>query len=321
MKTVLKNISFCLFSLFLITNIFIFTSCGDGNKNDEQIEKEDQCTYCQDEQYDNSCIDGSECNGKEIKYTHLLGNGNYQCRNFMVDEATGYVEDKAQVYLNEAKTYMNKQISEFENMLKGNSNAQTYFADYINNIKNVNYKLNPNVGMDLPIKSINNYVKPICVDIVKNISSPLNQKRMIRCYEAMTIRAKKDCYGNKLNADAQQEYEENKSWVIENWQGMHRVTGTQQPFDLGADMDNGFMQITEAMDTFLAEAAVNMGIPVEILRNFINQTFVIPGLNAPHDYVDQAIPHSCLYIEPIVKAMDEAAPLQRTNMVMNNCSI
>ncbi len=311
MKTVLKNISFCLFSLFLITNIFMFTSCGNGNRNDEPIEKEDQCTYCQDEQYDNSCIDGSECNGKEIKYTHLLGNGNYQCRNFMVETNKSLADDNVPIYINEAKNYVNNLV----NKLKQASQGTTYFNEYINKMNGINYVVDNSTGIDFVINQINDYSLPVCVDIVKNISSPINQNRMIRCYEAMTIQAKKEGYGDNFNTDAQEEYEENKSWVIENWQGLHNVTGTQQPFDLGADMDNGFTQITEGMDTLLAEAAGNMGngITVEALRHAINISLNVESLDAIHDYYKRALSahKSCIPSElgDIVEAMDEAAPL------------
>lgn len=261
---------------------------------------------------------------------HTIGNGNYQFRNFMYEN--GFVDEKVKNSLNDAKSYRNVMLGNLNKSLEGNSEAQSYFADYIANLESVQFRnrgsdLNP-VDIDAPIVTLNEHHKPIMVEIVKNINTPLDQDRFIRYYESLTNEAYKHGFGSNFNNDAVETYEMQKSEVIRKWAGMHRVTGTIQLFDIEADMNSGYTKISNRMDQLLTEAASNIGngVTLEHLRSVVNNSFIINSLDAIHDSTIQA--HylaGCMSLETegtIVEAMDEVkSPLTQTNMVMNERSL
>lgn len=288
MKTVLKNITFILFSLFLITNIFMFTSCGDGNGNDEPIEKEDQCEYCDDEQYDNTCVDGSECIYNERFYK--IGNGDYEFRDFMYD---AMAKEAATLAVNDAQSHVNVIMDKFEQSLNGNSSAQAYFADYIQNMKSVEYEVNNTFGIDNVIDKINDSHKPLFVDVIRNLD-PLEQKQYIVYTEALNAHVYGGKYGNydSINQNYNKETEETqRRWEVWNPNG--------KPFEIvfgneGLTTESA-KAITDAMNALHEKAADRMGhgITAEMLRHAVNIALTVPGLKVVDDSNSRALHTTC----------------------------
>ena len=324
--TKIKNLLNKLALVTMLVLIMFTFSCG--GKGDNIV---DNCKYCEDQLEDNSCINGSECGGEEITVpgaADIETIGNYQFPNFP-DETGNDVNKKAGTLLNNTQSYMNVMLGNLKASLKGNPEAEAYFADYINNLNSIKYASNNTTGIDPVINDLNACHKPIFVEIVKHINTALGQDRFIRYNEAFDTKCYEDGWGSNLNDDAQSECDKQKSEVIRKWAGMHRVTGTEQPFDIEADMNSGYTNILLGMDELFAEAAANIGhgVTAEHLRIIKNGSNIIKYLDARHDFYGRALHEmsSCVSLEQqgtIVEAMDEVkAPLTQTNMVMNERSL
>ena len=304
MKTVLKNITFILFSLFLITNIFMFTSCGDGN--DEPIEKEDQCEYCDDEQYDNTCVDGTECIYNERFYK--IGNGDYEFRDFLY--TSGMVDEKAASAVNDAQSHMNVMMDKFEQSLNGNSSAQAYFADYIQNMESIEYELDSLSGIDPVINKINHFSKPLFVDVIRNLD-PLERDQYIVYHRALNAHVYGGKHGNYTD-DVYQNYNEEQEETQRLWE-VWNPNG--KPFEIvfgneGLTTESA-TDITNAMNKLHEKAADRMGhgITAEMLRHAVNNALTVPGLKVVDDAFSRGLHTECVALSngTIVDAMDEEA--------------
>lgn len=314
-----------------VGSVLSFNSCGDKEQIHGGNPVEDQCVYCDDEKIDNSCVNGSECGGEEISVpeaSDIETIGNYKFPNF--PEETGMIDQQAATILNNAKSYMYVILGDLNESLKGNSAAQAYFADYINNLNSIKYERNNTTGIDPVINQLNRFHKTIFVEIVKNINTPLKQKRFVRYYKAFDMKTYEDGWGNNLdaNTDIKEKCEQQRTRIINEWIGLHNVTGTEQPFDIEEDMNCGYTNISQDMDRLLEEAATNIGhgVTAKHLSIIKNGSNIIKYLDAKHDLHAQALHNmsSCVSLETqgtIDEAMDEAAPLTQTNMVMNERSL
>lgn len=316
----------------LAGSVLSFNSCGDkeqihGGNPVEEIK--DQCGYCDDEKIDNSCVDGSECGGKTIpEASDIETIGNYKFPNF--PQETGKIDEKAATTLNNAKSYMNVILGDLNKSLEGNSAAQAYFADYINNLKSIEYEKNNTTGIDPVINDLNEYHKRIFVEIVKNINTPLDQNRLTRYYKALDVKIYEEGWGNNLdaNTDIKEKCEQQRTRIINEWIGLHNVTGSTQLFDIENDMNCGYTEILNDMDRLLEEAATNIGhgVTAKHLSIIKNGSNIIKYLDAKHDFYGQALHDmsSCVSLEAqgtIDEAMDEVSPLTQTNMMMNERSL
>lgn len=294
-----------------VGSVLSFNSCGEK----EQIHGadnpvEDQCVYCDDEKNDNSCVNGSECEcGCFIETI-----GNYKFPNFL--EETGMIDEQAATILNNAKSYMNVILGDLNESLEGNAAAKAYFADYIKNLESIEYKRDNTFGIDKVINKLNEYHKTIFVEIVKNINTPLDQNRLTRYYKALDMKIYEDGWGDNLDAhtDIKEKCEQQRTRIINEWIGLHNVTGTEQPFDIENDMNCGYTEILEDMYRLLEEAATNIGhgVNAEHLSIIKSGSNIIKYLDAKHDLHAQALHTSCVSLETqgtIDEAMDEAAPL------------
>ena len=295
----------------LAGSVLSFNSCGEK----EQIHGadnpvEDQCVYCDDEKNDNSCVNGSEC-GCFIETI-----GNYKFPNF--PQETGMIDEKAATTLSNAKSYMNVILGDLNESLKDNSAAQAYFADYINNLNSIEYEKNNTTGIDPVINDLNEYHKRIFVEIVKNINTPLNQNRLTRYYKAFDMKIYEDGWGNNLdaNTDIKEKCEQQRTRIINEWIGLHNVTGTEQLFDIEEDMNCGYTNISQDMYRLLEEAATNIGhgVTAEHLSIIKSGSNIIKYLDAKHDFYGRALHNmsSCVSLETqgtIDEAMDEVSPL------------
>lgn len=322
--TKMKNLLNKLALVTMLVLIMFTFSCG--GKGDNPV---DNCKYCNDELEDNSCIDGSECGGEEITVpsaADIETIGNYQFPNF--PDETGMIDQQVKTLLSNTQSYMNVMLGNLEASLKDNPEARAYFDDYIKNLSSIEYASNNTTGIDPVINDLNACHKPIFVEIVKHINTPLNQNRFIRYYKAFDVKMYEEGWGSNFNDDAKYECDKQKEEVNNEWIGLHRVTGAVQPFDIEADMNNGYTKISQEMDELLAQAAANIGhgVTAENLRIIKNGSNIIKYLDARHDFYGRALHEmsSCVSLEQqgtIAEAMDEVAPLTQTNMVMNERSL
>ena len=292
---------------------------------------EDQCVYCDDEKIDNTCIDGSECGGKEIIIpgaSDIETIDNYKFPNF--PEETGMIDQQAATILNNASSYMNVILGDLNESLKDNAEAKEYFAGYIKNLESIEYKRDNTFGIDKVINKLNEYHKTIFVEIVKNINTPLDQNRLTRYYKALDMKIYEDGWGDNLDArtDIKEKCEQQRTRIINEWIGLHNVTGAIQPFDIEEDMNCGYGRILEDMDRLFAEAATNIGhgVTAKHLSIIKNGSNIIKYLDAKHDLHAEALHNmnSCVSLETqgtIDEAMDEVSPLTQNNMMMNERSL
>lgn len=309
-------------------SVLSFNGCGDKEQIYGGNPVEDQCVHCDDEKIDNSCVNGSECGGEEISASDIETIGNYKFPNF--PEETGMIDQQAATILNNAKSYMNVILGDLKESLKGNAEAQAYFADYINNLESIKYQKNNTTGIDPVINYLNGYHKTIFVEIVKNINTPLDQNRLTRYYKALDMKIYEEGWGDNLDArtDIKEKCEQQRTRIINEWIGLHNVTGTIQLFDIEEDMNCGYGRILEDMDRLFEEAATNIGhgVTAEHLSIIKNGSNIIKYLDAKHDLHAEALHNmsSCVSLETqgtIDEAMDEVSPLTQTNMMMNERSL
>lgn len=179
-----KFITFCVLSLFLITNMILFTSCDNGNSPNDNTNEEqnnnaptDYCKICdgvQDKDHQHDYCD--ECDGiqttphtcpVELKAeVEHIGNGTYTIANFMVS----------------SKDNLNEKISEnlecAEKHIKGvlNSFTPEFQAKYSEELalitdKNA-FNQNTTSGFDPTINRLNDSCAPIFEEIIEKIDTP-----------------------------------------------------------------------------------------------------------------------------------------------------
>ena len=156
------------------------------------------------------------------------------------------------------------------------------------------------------------------MEIVKNINTPLDQNRLTRYYKALDMKIYEDGWGDNLDArtDIKEKCEQQRTRIINEWIGLHNVTGTEQPFDIEEDMNCGYTNISQDMDRLLEEAAANIGhgVTAKHLSIIKSGSNIIKYLDAKHDLHAQALHNmsSCVSLEAqgtIDEAMDEVSPL------------
>lgn len=293
----------------LAGSVLSFNSCKERIHGGNPVEEiKDQCSYCNDEQNDNTCIDGSECG---YKYTderlQTIGNGNYQFVSFM---GTGMIEEKAASTLNDANSYMNVMLGDLNKSLEGNAEAKAYFTEYINNLESIEYIRDNTFGIDKVINKLNEYHKTIFVEILKNLNAQ-DRKDLIVCREALA----NDDYGYALSNEFnnnRESYDERKDNILQLWDNWH-MNG--KPFDIiynenGLD-DNSLYDITNHLDGIYERAAVNIGhgVTKEHLNIIHNASHAIESTDAAHDFYGSALHNmsSCVSLEPITDELIETA--------------
>lgn len=309
-----KSVKIFAFTFVVCGTMLMFVSCGETNDEPEPV---DNCEYCDD----NSCVNGNVCGGD--KRLHTIGNGNYQFRDFMYD---GMVNDKAVSAVNDAKSYMTVMMGNFEESLKGNASAQAYFADYIKNMKTVNYSVNYNFGIDLVINDINNHSKPIFVDIINYIDSPLDQLNTIRYIQGIALKS----YNDKDTDD--ENYIREKHDAINGYKSNQEYFQSTDAFDFENDFNtNNCFEITNRLDKILQDQVIpnmakkGININLEIMQNFINSSLpTVHGLDKVHDKMGNALDshRSCAPLEAegtIIDAMkDQFNKLYEANQSISN---
>lgn len=238
----------------------------------------------------------------ELTNMKTVGNNNYKFVSFM---GTGMIDEQVASTLNDAKIYMNVMLGDLNKSLEGNSAAQAYFADYINNLNSIKYERNNTTGIDPVINQLNRFHKTIFVEIVKNLN-PQDRKDFIVCREAL---ANDDyCYAlsNEFNNN-RESYDKRKDKILQLWDNWH-MDG--KPFEInynenGLD-DNSLYHITNHLDGIYERAAANIGhgVTKEHLNIFHNASHGIESTDAAHDFYGRAL-HNMSSCVPLASITDE----------------
>ncbi|MCH5295665.1 MAG: hypothetical protein J1F14_07200 [Treponema sp.] len=194
--------------------------------------------------------------------------GDFVLHNFVGESYTApkatIVED-VNHYLGLAETYINGQVDAFEKSLDGRPEAQAYFADLINSIKNntngrfyVDLAYNNNArNIDGIANSISNACSPIMCDIVKNLDNIYEANAMCTIYEILANEAYYQGLGGTREVCVSS-YDKEKANIIELAQ--YSEFFNEQNLDLNAMYENqNFTPITQVADEFYQKAAAKMG--------------------------------------------------------------
>lgn len=301
-----KIITFCVLSLFLITNMILFTSCDNGNSPNDNTNEEqnnnaptDYCKICDGVQDKNHQHDYcGKCEGTqttphtcpvELKAeVEHIGNGTYSIANFMVhnDEVTpsDSIQDKVNAWLPLAETHIRKLIDNFSNEFKKNYSEQLALITDENA-----FNQSTTSGFDFTINRLNDSCAPIFEEIIEKIDTPLDRYSFMCYYNALSNEAYKHGSGNYFYGNHKQEetYYDQKAQVQRDFADNYAYEGLETPFDIIKDIEeNDCNQITIQMDTLLANSKVasDMGISKTDLTKLINLSLNISSLDAMHDY-------------------------------------
>ena len=304
-----KIITFCVLSLFLITNMILFTSCDNGNSPNDNTNEEqnnnaptDYCKICdgvQDKDHQHDYCD--ECDGiqttphtcpVELKAeVEHIGNGTYTIANFMVhnDEVTpsDSIQDKVNAWIPLAETHIKTFVNNFDN--SGNNSELQNLIDVLK--EDSTYKVNNTTGFDPIINKLNNACSPIFQNVISKVNDEtgLDQCNIIGYYKAFANEAKKKATSIYYNAYYQ--YDENyKLNALDAYNFASDSYAIEK--DAYGNVTNAVFnpEITNKMDELLTKHSESIGISTSDLQNLINVSLTISSLDAMHDYaVDQKL--------------------------------
>lgn len=301
-----KIITFCVLSLFLITNMILFTSCDNGNSPNDNTNEEqnnnaptDYCKICdgvQDKNHQHDYCD--TCDDIQTDPNHTcpeptlsaevesIGNGTYTIANFMVnDNAEDSIDQKVADGLECAEKY----IKDFADCFENTANNQN-----LQNLVNVlgtesTYNTNNTTGFDPIINKLNNACAPIFEEIIEKIDTPLDRYSFICYYNALSNEAYKYGSGDYFNGNQTQEetYNDKKEQIQRDFADNYAFEGEDTPFDIVDDIENNnCKEITNRMKILLTNSNVadDMGITETDLDNLVDLSASISSLDAMHDY-------------------------------------
>ncbi len=232
-----KFITFCVLSLFLITNMIFFTSCDNGNSPNDNTNEEqnnntptDYCEICdgvQDKNHQHDYCD--ECDGIQDK-NHQHEQGGTENEDGTITETTypdwfqeehiggkdspykiaypswsEYVDDitttevEPITMLNDFNNEFNKYIESFtfSEDFKKKYNTDITFKTFGNYNSSEESKLHYNKNFDYLIEQINDVCAPVFEEIANNMNEDLDKKMLYQYYRAYTNEA--DKYGYSTN--------------------------------------------------------------------------------------------------------------------------
>ncbi len=262
-------------------------------------------------------IPGDEQDKYGIPSNKVLGNGNYTMHSFIGEESFRINKDVAESvnhYLGKGETYVKGLVNQFSDSLKGRPAAEAYFAQFISEEQNNEFKrLNENgsnpYSFDTTIKGIAKPSHYIFENIIRNIDNNRDRVVFIKLYHTLTNESFGYGLGSYKNVPSSQKdkYEKNRENINKVW-----TAGViNNPFDLNQDIDQqNCQQVTNEMDAILARVVATMGndVTVRDLQQVINIALTADSLAAMHDLSTSALKHtSCDAEINIVGKMEEVA--------------
>lgn len=232
-----------------------------------------------------------------------LGNGNYVMHNYMSHtygspDATASTADRVDLYLQRAEVYNKGMIDDFAASLKGRPDAQAYFNQFINNQKGIQYEQNISNGFDPMINKINNYCKPIFVDMIETLDNHIDRINLLSYIGLYYCKEYKYAFGNNFGKQSshfnpKEDYEFNKKVIFNRLKNNNDYYGLDEPFDVQNDFESkDCRQITEDLDRLFGKIAQKKGGNFTA-ADFRNCTmFAVNGVaggDAMHDYYGDAL--------------------------------
>ena len=289
-----KIITFCVLSLFLITNMILFTSCDNGNSPNDNTNEEqnnnaptDYCTTCDGNQTDPDHTCPEPTLSAEVEH---IGNGTYSIANYMVhnEEVTpsDSIQDKVNAWLPLAETHIRKLVDNFSNEFKTNYSEQLALITDENA-----FNQSTTSGFDFTINRLNDSCSPIFQNVISKVNDEtgLDQCNIIGYYKAFANEAKKKATSIYYNAYFQ--YDENYKLNALDAYNFASDSYTIEK-DAYGNVTNAIFNpdITNKMDELLTKHSESIGISTSDLQNLINVSLTISSLDAMHDYaVDQKL--------------------------------
>lgn len=279
--------------------------CLDKNvfNGNEHTHEYDQCTKCDDEQIDNTCVNGSECekqggtgNGDTettwFKTENIGGESSpYKTCYIDVSEFNEENRDKTQIdqfnlRRNEFQKYINDLgFTDIQLMKFGENNDQA------NNITTVDN------NFDTSVYRIKDYCDDIIKDITKNINisnnKTLNQQQFVNYYKAIKEKAYFDAYSDNADSIIKESYTNAKDNIKTAWTNIHTYHNTTAPIPSiyqEVTDENGNVsevispEVITQLNLMLESAAPNTGKDIKFLQNVLNLSWVIDSIDAVHDY-------------------------------------
>ena len=289
--------SFIYKKLFLISTIMgvlFFTGCSSPNGPEKTIPGDEQDKY-------------------GIPSNKVLGNGNYTMHSFIGEESFRINKDVAEsvnYYLGKGETYVKGFVNQFSDSLKGRPTAEAYFAQFISEEQNNEFKrLNENgsnpYSFDTTINGIVQPCLPIYENILRLIDNNKDRAIFIRLFQALSNQSYKYGLGNCAKDEYSQMdvYHNTRDAINKAWNG----STINNYFDINNDIDNqNCLNVTQEMDRILAPVADKLGITLQDLHNFIIISMTPYSLTSMHHLSKSALKHtSCSVSLNIVSEMEK----------------
>ncbi len=286
-----KFITFCVLSLFLITNMILFTSCDNGNSpnnntNEEQnnTQNTDYCEICdgvQDKNHQHDYCGDETCLNKdktspdhEHDYCNDCGGNQTDPKHTCtVVEPTLSAEVKsigngtysiANFMVNDnADDSIDKKVADglecAEKYIKGVLDSftpefQAKYSEKLALITDENaFNQSTTSGFDFTINRLNDSCAPIFEEIIENIDDDLDVAYFKNEYKGLCLKTYKDASGNYFDGNsAQDTYNTKKDSLNKAWAMMHALNGKVQQFSIVEDIENNnCTETTSHMDDLL----------------------------------------------------------------------
>ena len=278
MKIVSKFSKSLIISLFVIgISIFTISSCDNSTNSGNEI---DTSRY------------GAPCD-------KVLGNGNFVIHNFVGEKAGSLsnlsMAEDVNYYLGKGETYVKGLIDDFSESTQNDPTAQNYFASFISQQKNNQFKKlyentrNP-YGIDETINGIAEPCFPIFEDFLLNIDN--NRDRAIFIHSLQAFFNEEYFFGlgsyRGKETPLDEKYQKVRTEISRAWSGKT----INKPFDIDQDIDqNNCLQITQELTRNIKNIAPKMGIKENHIYQIINIAGVTYSLQAMDDRAAKDISH------------------------------
>ena len=278
MKIVSKFSKSLIISLFVIgISIFTISSCDNSTNSGNEI---DTSRY------------GAPCD-------KTLGNGNFVIHNFVGEKAGNMqhatMAEDVNYYLGKGETYVKGLVNRFSESIQNNPTAQNYFASFVNQQKNNQFKklhedsINA-YGIDKTINGIAEPCFPIFEDFLRNIDNNRDRAIFIRCLQAYFNEEYFFGLGSYRGSETplDEKYQKVRAEISRAWRGKT----INKPFDIDQDIDqNNCLQITQELTRIIKNIAPKMGIKENHINQIINIAGVTYSLQAMDDRAAKDISH------------------------------
>ncbi|MBQ3025166.1 MAG: hypothetical protein IJD23_07640 [Spirochaetaceae bacterium] len=318
-----KFITFCVLSLFLVTNMILFTSCDNGNSPNDNTNEEqnnnaptDYCEICdgvQDKNHQHDYCD--ECDGIQDK-NHQHEQGGTENEDGTITETTypdwfkettiggedspykimfpveseylGAVNSNTDpiLQLNSYSDQFKKYIHDlsFSEDFKEKYNTDIAFKTFDNYSSSEESKLHYNKNFDYLIEQINDVCVPVFEEIIKNMKEDLDKKMLYQYYRAYTNEAEKYGYSTNFSGSvAETQYNAMKTTIKNTSFNKNYPIYETITKEDGTKEEVISKSASENLTSILTKAANEMSVDVTDLQKIFNLSLTTNTLNSVHN--------------------------------------